>query len=728
MSTHSYAIWDAKSELTLCNVPWDMNYRDVVRFSSAADLDTYIDGLDNENRKVITNASYVKASEPISLDDPFNTVSLYNYIRVRKTAQPTSPAEPEKTYYYFITGIEHVAPNNTRVTVQLDVISTYIYGIEFGNTFVERGHVGIAQKDNFADYGKKYLTAPEGLSLGDEYYQRIGLRDVLMNSLTIASVDPPVVSAGSPIMVVSTIDLSEPSEWVNDDAGPNTPPATPTIAFGAVTPYSIRIFKKITEYSEFIFAMRKFAWIAQGIIGVYAIPDIKKYLPDFDYDENSPTGVAPPAFIADGTEAPFRSAMRRSINLLDDWRNDSRLMNTFGDRYRHLKKFLTSPYTVIEYSADSGNAIILRPELMQARHLWVVEVANLYMGDMNVRYHPATHYNDSENTDLFTMIGSLPAIGTTNDNASVAQASFFYQREYATDVANLQKGSAALSATISRLNTETAISQQRDATRIGNNSSSALNDIAIRANNQTLRQNQDNAWVKNVGMAGVGGAVSGAGGGIPGIVGGAAVGAGLGAASTYINNEHMSALNTINNNQMSSANFAAGNAAIEQSQSSARAQQTIANRNEGLANSTANTNYLATMLSLEAQEKSAGIIAPSLGAQRGGEIGRYVDGGLGIRAKIKTIDDSRIRSIGELWLRFGYAINSFMKPPRDLHCMSRFTYWLMSNTYIVKGRMPEMHKNAIRGIFERGVTVWKNPNDIGTIDPADNNPIVRDYY
>jgi len=34
-----------------------------------------------------------------------------------------------------------------------------------------------------------------------------------------------------------------------------------------------------------------------------------------------------------------------------------------------------------------------------------------------------------------------------------------------------------------------------------------------------------------------------------------------------------------------------------------------------------------------------------------------------------------------------------------------------------------MFKQAIRGIFEKGVTVWANPADIGTIDIGDNAPL-----
>jgi hypothetical protein len=52
--------------------------------------------------------------------------------------------------------------------------------------------------------------------------------------------------------------------------------------------------------------------------------------------------------------------------------------------------------------------------------------------------------------------------------------------------------------------------------------------------------------------------------------------------------------------------------------------------------------------------------------------------------------------------------------------MEKFTYWKMSETYIKASTIPEGFKQTIRGIFEKGVTIWASPYDIGVIDIADN--------
>src|SRR5690606_8774203 len=79
-------------------------------------------------------------------------------------------------------------------------------------------------------------------------------------------------------------------------------------------------------------------------------------------------------------------------------------------------------------------------------------------------------------------------------------------------------------------------------------------------------------------------------------------------------------------------------------------------------------------------------------------------------------DQASLQSIGEFWLRYGYAIQRFAFIPNDYMVMSKFTYWKMKETYIRAAGMPESFKQAIRGIFEKGVTVWADPDDMGLVD------------
>jgi hypothetical protein len=87
------------------------------------------------------------------------------------------------------------------------------------------------------------------------------------------------------------------------------------------------------------------------------------------------------------------------------------------------------------------------------------------------------------------------------------------------------------------------------------------------------------------------------------------------------------------------------------------------------------------------------------------------------------IDNAALRRVGEYWLRYGYAVDAFINIPQSFMVMTKFTYWKLQETYLVHSAAPEGFKKVIRGIFEKGVTVWSSPNDIGNIDWADNEPI-----
>ena len=41
----------------------------------------------------------------------------------------------------------------------------------------------------------------------------------------------------------------------------------------------------------------------------------------------------------------------------------------------------------------------------------------------------------------------------------------------------------------------------------------------------------------------------------------------------------------------------------------------------------------------------------------------------------------------------------------------------------IRGNIPEEYKLAIRGIFEKGTTVWEVPDEIENIDPVINEPV-----
>lgn len=98
------------------------------------------------------------------------------------------------------------------------------------------------------------------------------------------------------------------------------------------------------------------------------------------------------------------------------------------------------------------------------------------------------------------------------------------------------------------------------------------------------------------------------------------------------------------------------------------------------------------------------------------------NGIMGVLVRFKTCAPSALRAAGEYMLRYGYFVQRFITPPASLECIEKFTYWKMQEAY-VRGTLPEEYRLTIKGLFERGVTVWTKPEYIGATDWADNNPL-----
>lgn len=164
----------------------------------------------------------------------------------------------------------------------------------------------------------------------------------------------------------------------------------------------------------------------------------------------------------------------------------------------------------------------------------------------------------------------------------------------------------------------------------------------------------------------------------------------------------------------------AANAAIAGNNLSAA--NAIRDTNRGLADWAAKGDYANTIAALNAKVQDTKLTQPSMSGAFGGEVLRVLQEGFAIVARARRIDQAAIKRIGEYWLRYGYAVNQFAQIDR-LDVMENFTYWKLSETYFKSATVPEYFKQTLRGIFEKGVTVWNDPDKIGMIDIADNKPL-----
>lgn len=708
-----YSAWSANTQIDFLNVTWDAEYRDVVRFPDRAALDAFCER--GRGAHTFMNfMQYVKPNAPIMVDLPFNVASLYNYVRVNNPK--VTESDIQKNYYYFITGVEYVSTEVTAIYVQLDVWQTYIYDVTFGNAYIERGHIGVANSKNFDSFGRKYLTVPEGLDAGSE------MRYVAKRHRKIMGLNNngQTVDWNCSILVIATQDL-ESDPGTKNNANMTT--ARGTLFESVVTGAGVYGFATPSDFILWMDEMKDKSWRTQSLLAIYIVPKLTRYSLNDPFD-GKPSGK--PVLLDGYASVPLKPVM------FPNWRNSSEILNKIPERYRHLKKFLTFPYMAIEMTTWTGTPVLLKPESWADADALMLERASLLPPNQRIEFIPRRYNgNQGDNIDNWDhlpdnapILNDIPRyVDIGDDGADYLDVAVRIQNFIS--VPTVSSGSvaylAANQASISQAYNQADWSQQRalysnsvsydQATKQIN-----TNEFAMLQQRSLLGATTDltNRSIANSQNISTGVSV---GQGIAGLNPLAMVGRGI-----DLIGQNMQAANQIGHNtdqatlqslQMTHANqLQRGNA------------EYMRDTNKEMADWAAKGDYAQTIAALNAKVRDAQMIQPTMSGQFGGENINLTNNTVELSVRWKMIDEAAITSIGEIWLQFGYQVQrQVTKLPDNLMVMSNFTYWKCSKAYLRAANMPETHRQSLRGIIEKGVTVWSDPDKIGFTDFADNEPL-----
>lgn len=89
---------------------------------------------------------------------------------------------------------------------------------------------------------------------------------------------------------------------------------------------------------------------------------------------------------------------------------------------------------------------------------------------------------------------------------------------------------------------------------------------------------------------------------------------------------------------------------------------------------------------------------------------------------LKTLSGDCLAQTGDFFLKYGYAINRQIKFEK-FNLMSKFTYWQLNSVWLGGRGVIEGASDRIKQMLENGVTVFRNPNDIGSDCIYDNKYI-----
>lgn len=729
----SYAKWTPNTRFKLCNVPWDMGYRDIVTWDKQAQR-AYFDRLEGVE---FTDCTMAKYGLPVRLPIPFAQASQYNYLIATNDYDFDTP----RSWYYFIQTCDYVNANTTQLNIQLDVWQSFQHDITLGNAYVERGHVGVANENQWHDYGKTYLDLPEGLDTGKS--------TVLVNESWT-----PLMGAGSGdvygfgLLIISTTNLlrdpgTKDNPIIHSAVGSFfESQANGTEVYYLDNPWDIfRVFDAGTECP----------WVTQGICGIYAVPPIPGSLLRTDavkitdmFGKNA--GFQGGCWLVKGAATSSTSRYADIINL-KNFRDSFRL----PDRYRYLKKFLTAPYAYIECSCLNGTVITYEPEQIPSADLIIRETWNYAPPSPRLNLYARGYHAGSlgdrqplpdgkglpidtgEMLNASFGITNFPAFMAVNNGSALALANSAYTRQYAEQSAGwaYQKTQMGVNNAYAQAQLGTQYASQQN--RLGAANRNAMNAIS----NQSAQMSTDLA-LKNLGfnnqmsqlstigsgaLNAVGAAATGNMGGVAGAVAGAAIGAWTN-QRTYDNNVSSANQQLANTRATNDASTSQANA-YSLAQTNLGNQQTMqfADMNRQLAMATAQGDYQNTIAGINAQVQQTQTVPPTTSGALGGDAFNLANGLIGVMVRFRQISPAAMQAIGEVWLRYGYYVQRFMRLPTNMMAMSNFTYWKLHELYVRSSTCPEEYRLTVKGIFESGVTVWADPDKIGVTDYADNTPL-----
>lgn len=749
-SNFSWAEWTPNTTLKLCRVPWDASYRDIVRFASRETQREWFDGLDGVECRPATMHIF---GAPVRVDMPFNQASNYNYlVAVNDYPELESP----RAWYYFIESVEYVNAHATQLTLMLDVWQSFQHDVTFGSCYVTRGHVGVANERQWDDYGRTALALPEGLDTGAETVVTSQSYKALMSSKPAQpGFNSPTLDYG--VIVVATTDLVASGGSVEK---PSLKTAQGSQFENQSNGTGIYYFDTADDFTRVMQAGSSFPWVTQGITAIYAIPKISAdYVADAGREVTQFFGNSAAGVIKGHVYTFLWEA--RSDNRYDDIISIRNFRDNFNipSRYRNLGKLRCYPYSIVECSCLNGSNVIYRPEDIQSDDLVIRETWNYAPPSPRLNFYPVDYnaggaatvdspsgngaglpIDGGEMLNVSFGITNFPQFMVVNNGAALAMANSSYSRAYAEQSAGWAQQKATMGAANTLSQAGTSIRTQQEMTQLGVTNRNALNTIAANSLNQSLaigqantnamtdlnisQNNAQTAWgvVSNAGSALMSGNVAGlVGGTIGGIVQNGIANTGLRASRDIANDT--AAANTANSVATNAAQTSQANAYAQRAQQiQGTSSALMAGQNYRLATRFAEGDYENAIAGINAQVQQMQMTPPTTSGAAGGDSFNLANGIMGVLVRFRTCAPSALRSVGEFMLRFGYFVQRFITPPASLQCMEKFTYWQMQECY-VRGTLPEQARLTIKGMFERGVTVWDRPEYIGVTDWADNDPL-----
>lgn len=182
-----------QGQLYLCKTKLENDYKNQLTFSNATAQLNYFNSV---IQHTFDNYTYIKKDNVVQVGKNIDEIIDCNYLFYRNTGFTN------KWYFCFITNMEYVNENCTRITFETDCYQTWLFQIEYKQSFVEREHVN--------DDTIGLHTVPENLETG-EYICNSHYKDATMDNyaqdlcFVMASTSQPIAGDAKDTVAPSQI-------------------------------------------------------------------------------------------------------------------------------------------------------------------------------------------------------------------------------------------------------------------------------------------------------------------------------------------------------------------------------------------------------------------------------------------------------------------------------------------------------------------------------------------
>ena len=366
---------EPQSDVKLLKTPLEKDSEHTLSFTSLSDQTSYFL---SKVEYSFTDFTYVREYQELTVPKSYDEICTCNYLMYRNTGFNT------KYFYAFITKMEFVNENMTRIYFEIDSLQTWYFQINYNQVFIEREHV--------SDDTIGLHTIPENVEIGDyvEESQTTG-ENVSFNYLVKngPSGSGPIVRTCYVVLGVTT-----PGYFA-------VPGATKQYN-GVYSGLYYLIFETMHDADVYIRYIQT-ELSQDNIVSVFMVPE--QFYPDPDFITTTEG-----RYTFSWAYFPYST---ESVTLTTPYCNKT---NYLGNNYvPKNKKLLTYPYKYFVVSNNAGQSSVYKYEYFSGANECTFDIKGAITPGCSIKLIPKNYHNRGKNI-LYCLDGpKLPTCSWIND-------------------------------------------------------------------------------------------------------------------------------------------------------------------------------------------------------------------------------------------------------------------------------------------------------------------------